>query len=277
MSFFFQRGSRIPASSIALVSIGILSFSKHAFTSALNDKSTNERQRENLHVYLKEESRDMVRKFLEERGIHDRVPSSVCFVRDATAMQRYTFRPLYGQRAAFRLKGLIETANGQLVGVGRLSTMVGALQDGDYEASMPLYKVALAKTEISASSNGASGPSEGEVAAMSKADISSSSNLGLSQRAHSTAGFSQMVINITEDEMHSMMDLPTRVQRIRAGLRHSGMWKGRLPAGLVFNPDSPSFLCYPPPGREWSNVHANPAEKAIDCGGVHLQRPLRGC
>jgi hypothetical protein len=60
----------------------------------------------------------------------------------------YIYRPLYGERAAFRLKGLITTAEGDVIGTGRVSNLAGELFDEEYEASI------LLKTNVSASEAG---------------------------------------------------------------------------------------------------------------------------
>jgi len=53
----------------------------------------------------------------------------------------YVYEPLFGDRAAFRLKGLIIPKNkdDNIVGLGRISTVMGDIKDDDYEASLPIY------------------------------------------------------------------------------------------------------------------------------------------
>ena len=58
----------------------------------------------------------------------------------------YIYEPLVGDRAAFRLKGLIIPKNkdDNIVGLGRISTVMGEIKDDDYEASLPIYSKAKA-------------------------------------------------------------------------------------------------------------------------------------
>ncbi len=58
----------------------------------------------------------------------------------------YIYEPLFGDRAAFRLKGLIIPTNkdDNIVGLGRVSTVMGEIKDDDYEASLPIYSKAKA-------------------------------------------------------------------------------------------------------------------------------------
>ena len=56
----------------------------------------------------------------------------------------YIYEPLFGDRAAFRVKGLIIPTNKDdtIVALGRVSTVMGEIKDDDYEASLPLYNTA---------------------------------------------------------------------------------------------------------------------------------------
>ena len=106
-----------------------------------DDKSSfkNSKGPENISLYLKPESKEILAKYLADRGIAGKEPQIVCFSRNASADHQYIYKPLYGQRAAFRLKGLVTTDTGVVVGVGRVSTMVGEVSDMDYVASMPFF------------------------------------------------------------------------------------------------------------------------------------------
>ena len=59
-------------------------------------------------------------------------------------IDNYVYSPLYGERAAFRLKALITTAEGEVVGTGRVSNLTGELFDEEYEASVILRANAAA-------------------------------------------------------------------------------------------------------------------------------------
>lgn len=95
-------------------------------------------QEENISLYLKPESQQLLAKYFAERGLVQKDTSQVCFSRKANDDSRYVFKPLYGQRAAFRLKGIIQTESGLAVGVGRVSTMVGEVKEDDFTPSMPI-------------------------------------------------------------------------------------------------------------------------------------------
>jgi len=112
-----------------------------ALTMCEDKSSTNKNNKgtENISLYLKPESKEILAKYLADRGIAGKEPQIVCFSRNASADHQYIYKPLYGQRAAFRLKGLVTTDTGVVVGVGRVSTMVGEVSDVDYVASMPFF------------------------------------------------------------------------------------------------------------------------------------------
>ena len=91
---------------------------------------------ETIAVYLKPASKEMINNYLQEKGIKNSKADYVSIVRHASPNEAYVYKPLYGQRAAFRLKGLIRSEQGHNVGTGRISTMVGELKEGDYEAAL---------------------------------------------------------------------------------------------------------------------------------------------
>jgi len=105
------------------------------------EKRASKEKTENISLYLKPESKAILAKFLADRGIEGKEPQFVCFSRNASKDHTYVYKPLYGQRAAFRLKGLVQTDNGIVVGVGKISTMVGEVKDDDYVASVPFFDV----------------------------------------------------------------------------------------------------------------------------------------
>lgn len=104
-----------------------------------DEKRTSKEKTENISLYLKPESKAILTKFLADRGVEGKEPQFVCFSRNATKDHTYVYKPLYGQRAAFRLKGLVQTDSGIVVGVGKISTMVGEVKDDDYVASVPFF------------------------------------------------------------------------------------------------------------------------------------------
>jgi hypothetical protein len=115
----------------------------------------DEGKSENISIYLKPDSKRLLKEYLEQRGIKGREVSVVCFARNAEKDERFVNRPLFGQRAAFRLKGIIETDSGMIVGVGRLSTMVGEIETYDYAASLPITPVSADSLASGVSADGA--------------------------------------------------------------------------------------------------------------------------
>jgi hypothetical protein len=51
----------------------------------------------------------------------------------------YIFRPLFGERAAFRLNGLLTLEDGSMVGMGRLSNMIGEITIDEREICLPIF------------------------------------------------------------------------------------------------------------------------------------------
>lgn len=131
-------------------------------------------------MYLKPESQQLLARHLAGRGIKHASTNLVCFSRKANEESKYVFKPLYGQRAAFRLKGLIQTESGLAVGVGRVSTMVGEVQEDDFVASMPI--------------------------------LDSSRDTKPSQ-----------------EEIDTLLDIPTRMQAVKNINQGASFWQGRLP------------------------------------------------
>lgn len=102
-------------------------------------KRTQEVEQQSIGVYLKPESNVLLRDYLSGRGLKDYETPFICIVRNASPQETFVYKPLYGQRAAFRLKGFLHSDVGT-VGVGRVSTMVGELKEEDYEPALPLLK-----------------------------------------------------------------------------------------------------------------------------------------
>ena len=147
---------------------------------------------ENISLYLKPESQQLLAKHLADRGMKQTSTNQVCFSRKSNDDSRYVFKPLYGQRAAFRLKGIIQTESGLAVGIGRLSTMVGEVQEDDFVASMPIL------------------------------DPSSENKP-------------------SQEEIDTLLDIPTRLQAVK-NIRDGGtFWKGRLPSASVKGTSYPAI------------------------------------
>lgn len=98
-----------------------------------------EAENESINLYLKDDSRSILINRLKEIGLSDELSARrVQFVKGAKERDTFVYGPLFGQRGAFRLKGLITTQTGDIVGVGRISTMVGELKEESYEVALPI-------------------------------------------------------------------------------------------------------------------------------------------
>jgi hypothetical protein len=100
--------------------------------------NTGKKDKEQIAVYLKNDSVKLLQKLLQERGYKNHKADYVCLHSSANESITYIYEPLYGARTAFRLKGILELPNGNAVGIGRLSNMVGEVKDDNFEVSMPI-------------------------------------------------------------------------------------------------------------------------------------------
>lgn len=167
------------------------------------------KDRDYMGVYLTKPSQETISKVLASKGVKDASVSFVSFHSSLDDKSSYVYQPLYGQRAAFRLKGIMRSDDpkhkGQIVvGVGRVSTMIGELSEGDFVAAMPVSKPSTSKSNKNEiNNNSSSNSSNGN-------DSSSMVSIG-----------------------HSL-DLPTRLFRVDKQLSSKPFWKGRLPPDTVF-------------------------------------------
>ena len=143
--------------------IGALGLAMFASGAIIHSKANMaKKEDEDLCVYLPPESRTLLSRHMDTKlGI--KVPVVDQDGVDVHALGRevvlkpklnesdaYIYRPLFGERAAFRLKGLITTSQGDVVGIGRVANLTGELFDEEYEASI------LLKTDAPASEKGRS-------------------------------------------------------------------------------------------------------------------------
>ena len=61
-------------------------------------------------------------------------------------IDHYVYSPIYGERVAFRLKGILKSEDGDIVGIGRVSNMSGELFDDNFESSVVLKVSSSSKT-----------------------------------------------------------------------------------------------------------------------------------
>ena len=95
-----------------------------------------------LAVHLTDESKASLTSYLKKRGVLDGAwvpPSSVTLKSRMDTIDHYVYSPMYGERVAFRLKGLLKSSDGaDIVGIGRVSNMNGEIFDDDFEVSVVL-------------------------------------------------------------------------------------------------------------------------------------------
>jgi hypothetical protein len=103
------------------------------------NEQVNKTEDESIGVYLKPESKVLLHEYLAGRGIHGNAAPYVAIVRHASPEEAFVYKPLYGQRAAFRIKGVIQGASTGIAVTGRLSTMVGELKEDSYEPCLPVF------------------------------------------------------------------------------------------------------------------------------------------
>jgi len=117
------------------------------------------KERESLNVLLRPESRSILANYLDKKlaikspvdlknDEQQALGREVVIKADLSEVDSYIYKPLFGERAAFRLKGLITTAEGDVVGFGRVTNMTGEVFDEEFEASI------LLKTNTPASEAG---------------------------------------------------------------------------------------------------------------------------
>jgi hypothetical protein len=98
------------------------------------------KHREMIAVYLKPESKQLLEKYLNEKGYTNKTADYVCVHSHADSVTTFVYQPLYGDRVAFRLKGFIELPDEkQEIAIGRLSSIAGEIKESQFEVSMPLY------------------------------------------------------------------------------------------------------------------------------------------
>jgi intermembrane space import and assembly protein 40 len=111
------------------------------------EKEAKRNEQELIGVYLKPDSIALLEKFLKSRGIQNRSAEFVALHPSASPETAYVYRPLFGERVAFRLKGIIHLPDGRTVGIGRLSTMVGEIRDEHVDVSLPFFPTADQKQQ----------------------------------------------------------------------------------------------------------------------------------
>jgi len=90
-------------------------------------------------LYLSPQSRGQLEKHLKKQGMNY-TGEFISIRSSASPADVEVFEPLFGERAAFRLKGIVKTTEGEnfVAGVGRVSTIIGEIRDEDFEPSLPL-------------------------------------------------------------------------------------------------------------------------------------------
>lgn len=103
------------------------------------NQHTGKEHKERIAVYLKPESKELLQKSLiKHQYVNNAVIDFVSVNPAASKDDVHVFKPLFGNRTAFRLKGLITLDDGRAVGIGRLSNMAGELKDPSAEVALPI-------------------------------------------------------------------------------------------------------------------------------------------
>lgn len=137
-----------------VATLGLASTIVNTKASFCQEKTQNhDGNSEFIAVFFKNESKVLMEKYLEKKGFKDHTADYVCIHSHPNKDSSYIFEPLYGGRTAFRLKGIVELADGRAVGVGRVSNMVGEVKDDGFVVSMPLFKKAVANHETQQNGN----------------------------------------------------------------------------------------------------------------------------
>lgn len=110
-----------------------------AFAEHQSSKSDVTNNTEMIAVFLKPQSKDLLLDFFKKRGMVNKSADYVAMYSAAQEADSYVFRPLFGERAAFRLTGLLTLEDGSIVGMGRLSNMIGEIHIDDREICMPIF------------------------------------------------------------------------------------------------------------------------------------------
>lgn len=97
-------------------------------------------EKDSLSIYITPESRKSLDKYFEKKGIKHNSEglTKICVGNSLTKADIEVYEPLLGENAVFRLKGLLHTKEGDIVGVGRVGTMVGELKHDKFHASLPV-------------------------------------------------------------------------------------------------------------------------------------------
>ena len=139
---------RVRSAREAVVATAVVATSSFVFVSkTLADAKKNvqsaekEKQTHDVSLYFTAQSKETLKKYiakLEPSRIDDIELSRIVIRRTCTSKDSYEYEPLYGERAAFRLKGIVRTESGLIAGMGRVSTMTGELKDDHCMVSLPL-------------------------------------------------------------------------------------------------------------------------------------------
>jgi hypothetical protein len=110
--------------------------------------------RPTLGVYLNTESKATLAALLPKMGVVDGdflPPQRIVLKSRIDEVDHYVYSPIYGERVAFRLQGVVRCKEG-IVGLGRLSNMQGEMYEDNFETSIVLgLNKSLPKSVISAS------------------------------------------------------------------------------------------------------------------------------
>lgn len=104
-----------------------------------NTVSNNPPHNDVIAVYLTSQSKEALSKYLYKKGLPTYSGKYVVIKNNASKDDSYVYEPLYGERAAFRLKGFVKTSDGRIACKGRISSMIGEIRDDNFDPSLPLH------------------------------------------------------------------------------------------------------------------------------------------
>eukprot|EP01038_Epipyxis_sp_PR26KG_P007985 gene7985-10828_t len=123
-----------------LISIACYTVNSKRFSYTMSD-TIPKGDNPDIGLYLTENSKVSLKAFLKKYGMENHQASSVWLKGSVKQSDLHIYKPIFGQRVVFRLKGIISLSNGDAVGFGRLSCLSGELKDSDFVVSMPMYKI----------------------------------------------------------------------------------------------------------------------------------------
>lgn len=111
----FRPASVLCSGILSVVPSVLITSRSHCEKSPEIKLPTKKEQDHDVAVYLTQSSRDELSAYLRKLGVEAEVDTkSVVIRRSCSSRDSYFYEPLFGERSAFRLKGLIKTDSGAI-------------------------------------------------------------------------------------------------------------------------------------------------------------------